>query len=95
MKKPERFVGYVEYDQKEIPFEYDESRYELRMYPSKEQYDDFNSPQAFFKIFESAKEHKWISIKWIQGRLSESTEDSHTGREHSDKCRTLRPQRRQ
>ena len=72
MKKPERFVGYVEYDQKEIPFEYDESRYELRMYPSKEQYDDFNSPQAFFKIFESAEEHKWISIKWIQGRLSDN-----------------------
>lgn len=72
MKKPERFVGYVEYDQKEIPFEYDESRYELRLYPSKEQYADYNSPQAFFKLFENTKEHKWISIKKIHGRLSDN-----------------------
>lgn len=72
MKKPERFVGYVEYDQKEIPFEYDELCHELRLYPSKDQYDDYNSPETFFKIFESTKEHKWISIKWIHGRLSDN-----------------------
>lgn len=72
MKKPERLVGFVTHDDIEFPFEYNESSYELALYPpsQKVRYEKSN-PFGFSSSHDyDVRKHEWIKNKRISGTTS-------------------------
>lgn len=76
MKKPERLVGFVEYENTKFPFEFRESSFLLSLYPPNEKVlSGLASPMRFFSSFKNnSKEHEWIKRIRIQGKTSERYE---------------------
>ena len=44
MKEPERLVGFVNYDDSEIAFEFDADEFVLNLYPAKELWKKYSRP---------------------------------------------------
>ena len=73
MKKPDRLIGFVRYDDIDFPFEFDEKAFLLMIYPpTRDVWEDYSSP---IRLFESLKQdfktHEWISQSELRGTTSE------------------------
>ena len=73
MKKLERIVGFINYEEIDFPFEFDEKSYSIFLYPpTRNVWKDYNDPM---RIFDSLREdlsiHEWIDRKELQGVTSE------------------------
>lgn len=47
MKKPERLVGFVSYEEKVFPFEFDEKEFKVNLYPPTREIGKRNVPVTF------------------------------------------------
>ena len=74
MKKPERLVGFVNYNDIDLPFEFDEKSFSIMLYPpTKEVWKDYSDPMKLFDSFnQDLRKHEWISQIEIKGTTSES-----------------------
>ncbi len=71
MKVPERLLGFVNYDEKEIAFEFDSEKFLLNLYPSKELWEKYSSlSYAFSKPSFDYRKHEWIPEKRLFGKTS-------------------------
>lgn len=71
MKEPERLVGFVSYDEKEIAFEFDSETFVLKLYPEKELWKKYVRPSYVFdKNKINFTEHEWIPENRISGHTS-------------------------
>ena len=73
MKKPERLVGFVNYNDIDLPFEFDEKSFSIMLYPpTKEVWKDYSDPMKLFDSFnQDTRKHEWISQIEIKGTTSE------------------------
>ena len=73
MKKPERLVGFVNYNDIDLPFEFDEKSFSIMLYPpTKEVWKDYTDPMKLFDSFnQDLRKHEWISQIEIKGTTSE------------------------
>ncbi len=71
MKKPERLIGFVEYDNTEIAFEFDEEQFVLNLYPDRELWKKYARPSfAFGRHSYDDKKHEWIAQIRLCGKSS-------------------------
>lgn len=72
MIRPERWMGFVTYENVLFPYEFDEESFVLQLYPpSKEVYQQYDNPWRLFKPSTSMREHKWISHICVYGNTAE------------------------
>jgi hypothetical protein len=73
MKKPDRIIGFVSYDDIDFPFEFDEKAFLLMLYPpTRDVWEDYSSPVRFFEsLKQDLKTHEWISQSELRGMTSE------------------------
>lgn len=73
MKKPERLVGFVEYEATQFPFEFDERSFSIFLYPpDKKALDGCTNPIRFFSSsIKTSQEHEWVQQKRLSGTTSE------------------------
>jgi len=72
MKEPERLVGFINYDDNEIAFEFDSDDFSLYLYPKKELWKKYAHPSYILgKHSMDLKNHEWIP----ENRLSGITSD--------------------
>lgn len=71
MKEPERLIGFVNYDNAEIPFEFNADDFVLNLYPQKELWKKYVHPSYVFSKHQmDFTKHEWISENRIDGRTS-------------------------
>lgn len=71
MKEPERLIGFVNYDDSEIAFEFDADDFVLNLYPPKELWKKYSRPfYAFSKHPIDLTKHEWIPDTRIYGNTS-------------------------
>ena len=71
MKEPERLIGFVNYDNAEIAFEFDADDFTLQLYPPKELWKKYVRPfYVFSKHQIDFTKHEWIPENRIQGKIS-------------------------
>lgn len=71
MKEPERLIGFVNYDDAEIAFEFDADDFTLHLYPPKELWKKYVRPfYVFSKHQIDFTKHEWIPENRIQGKTS-------------------------
>lgn len=73
MKKPERLIGFIKYNETEFPFEFDEKSFSIMLYPpTLEIWKEHSDPMKIFESFNrDEKTHKWISNIELSGFTSE------------------------
>ena len=69
MEKPERLIGYVEYESTNFPFEFHEDSFTITLFPpTLEIWEEATSINNIFsRINSNNKEHKWIGSKELTG----------------------------
>ena len=68
MKIPDRLVGFVEYDNTEMAFEFDAHEFRINLYPSKELWKKYSRPSfAFGKHKFDYTVHEWIPEGRLEG----------------------------
>lgn len=74
MKKPERLIGFVNYNGIEFAFEFDDEIYLLKLYPpNRDVWKEYSGFKTFIeKINKSKDEDKWIESLEVEGVTSES-----------------------
>jgi len=71
MKEPERLIGFVNYDDAEIAFEFDADNFALNLYPTKELWKKYVRPSyVFSKHPIDFTKHEWIPENRIHGKTS-------------------------
>lgn len=71
MKEPERLVGFVNYDDSEIAFEFDAEEFVLRLYPSQDKWKEYAHPRYGFNlIFYKNKGDEWLPENRLVGTCS-------------------------
>lgn len=71
MKEPERLIGFVNYDDTEIAFEFDADNFALNLYPTKELWKKYVRPSyVFSKHPIDFSKHEWIPENRIYGKTS-------------------------
>lgn len=71
MKEPERLIGFVNYDNAEIAFEFDADNFVLNLYPTKELWKKYVQPAyVFSKHPIDFTKHEWIPENRIHGKTS-------------------------
>lgn len=71
MRVPERLLGFLEYDNAEIAFEFCEDAFTLNLYPQKELWKKYAHPSyAFGNHSFDYKKHEWISSLNLCGKNS-------------------------
>lgn len=71
MKIPNRWIGFINFDNKEYPFEFDEKNFVINLYPPSCT-DEFDNPfQQLISHFESLNNQKigWIDNKRLKGKM--------------------------
>lgn len=74
MKKPERLVGFVSYEEKLFPFEFDEKEFKVNLYPpTREIWEQYSSVALTLERLQQTLEtsNKWISYGELSGKTSE------------------------
>lgn len=73
MKKPERLIGFVEYNETNYPFEFDEDTFSLLLFPpTKEIWNqDSTISNIFGGINTNLRQHEWIGTQRLHGVTSE------------------------
>lgn len=73
MKKPERLIGFVEYEGTNYPFEFDEDTFSLRLFPPTEEIwnQDSTISNIFSGLNTDLRKHEWIGTQRLQGVTSE------------------------
>ena len=75
MKEPERLIGFVNYDDAEIAFEFDADDFTLHLYPPKELWKKYVRPfYVFSKHQIDFTKHEWIPENRIQGKTTTQTQ---------------------
>lgn len=74
MKKPERLIGFVNYNEKEFAFEFDDEIYSLKLYPpNRDTWIDYSGFKTLIeKINKNKGEIKWLENIELGGITSES-----------------------
>ncbi len=72
MKKPERLLGFVKYEDIDFPFEFDEATGDLKLFPpTREVLNQYSNISSYIKEFNEPKNHRWIELSQINGITSE------------------------
>ena len=74
MKKPERLVGFVSYEEKLFPFEFDEKEFKVNLYPpTREIWEQYSSVALTLERLQQTLEtsNEWISYGELSGKTSE------------------------
>lgn len=74
MKRPERLVGFVSYEEYTFPFEFDEREFKVNLYPSnREVWRRYSSGALTLERLQQTIEssNEWISNRELSGRTSE------------------------
>lgn len=73
MKRPERLTGFIQYDDIDFPFEFDEKSFSIMLYPpTMEVWGRYSNPRVIFEAFsQDTRTHKWISRSEMKGITSE------------------------
>ena len=73
MKKPDKLLGFINYNDIEHPFEFNEKSFTITLYPpTKAVWNEYSDPMKLFDSFtQDTKKHEWIAIKEITGITSE------------------------
>lgn len=73
MKKPERIIGFVNYDNYDFPFEFDEKDFVIVLYPpTKEIWSDYSSPRRLLdSLIQDNHSHEWIPQSDLKGNTSD------------------------
>ena len=74
MKKPERLVGFVSYEEKLFPFEFDEKEFKVNLYPpTREIWEQYSSVALTLERLQQTLEtsNEWISYGELLGKTSE------------------------
>lgn len=73
MKKPDRLIGYLEYEETYFPFEFDQETFTLLLFPpSIEAWNRTSSPRNMMLDFScDYKKHEWLKKYRISGYTSE------------------------
>lgn len=73
MKKPDRLIGYLEYEETYFPFEFDQETFTLLLFPpSIEEWNRTSSPRNMMQDFScDYKKHEWLKKYRISGYTSE------------------------
>lgn len=70
MKKPERLIGYIKYDEIEYPFEFDEETFSLLLFPPT--LDVWNHTSSILNVFTvDERKHEWMGVRQLHGITSE------------------------
>lgn len=71
MKKPERLLGFVNYDDSEIAFEFDSDNSILKLYPPKDLWKKYMRPSYVFSKHQmDFTKHEWVPENRIYGKSS-------------------------
>ena len=71
MKKPERLVGFVSYEEKLFPFEFDEKEFKVNLYPpTREIWEQYSSVALTLERLQQTLEtsNEWISYGELLGK---------------------------
>lgn len=74
MKRPERLVGFVSYEEYTFPFEFDEREFKVNLYPpNREVWRRYSSGALTLERLQQTIEssNEWISNRELSGRTSE------------------------
>lgn len=76
MKKPDRLIGYLEYEKTYFPFEFDQETFTLLLFPpSIEEWNRTSSPRNMMLDFScDYKKHEWLKKTKYQGTHRKRTE---------------------
>ena len=71
MKEPERLLGFVNYDDFEIAFEFDSDNSILKLYPPKDLWKKYVRPSYVFSKHQmDFTKHEWVPENRIYGKSS-------------------------
>ncbi len=72
MKKPERLLGFVKYEDIDFPFEFDEATGDLNLFPpTREVLEQYSDISSIFEEINQPKNHRWIEFSQVKGTTSE------------------------